>query len=89
MSQYSRDFTDEPAQRKRVPLHVAILGPQKSGKTWSALELATGEQRVFGGDIFLIDTEQGRGEHYADYFKYRYVPFPPPHGPLDYLRAFE
>jgi hypothetical protein len=89
MSEYKREFTDQPAKRERVPLHVAIVGPQKSGKTWSALELATGEQKVFGGDIFLIDTESGRGEHYADYFKYRYVAFPPPHGPLDYLRAIE
>lgn len=89
LARYERTFEDIPAARVRVPLHICLTGPQKSGKTWSALELATGEQRVFGGDIFLIDTEEGRGNHYADYFKYRYVAFPPPHGPLDYLRAIE
>jgi hypothetical protein len=87
MSRQIRTFEDVPAVRERVPLLVGIDGCSSSGKTWSALRLATGMQRIYGGDIRLIDTDSGRGKHYTDYFKYRRVPFPPPFGSLDYLDA--
>lgn len=75
----TRTFEDVVAVRSRVPLLVGLFGASSSGKTWSALELATGIQRVYGGDIHLADTDKGRGLHYADRFKYRYIPFNPPH----------
>jgi hypothetical protein len=55
----------------------------------SALRLATGIQRVSGGDIFCIDTESRRALHYADKFTFRHVEFVAPFGPLDYLAAVE
>lgn len=85
----TRTFTDSPAKRSRVPLIIGLSGPSGSGKTYSALRLATGIQTVVGGDIYGVDTESGRMLHYADYFKFRHVPFTPPFGPLDYIAAFE
>lgn len=84
-----RTFTDSPAVRSAVPLLIGLSGPSGSGKTFSALRLATGIQRVMGGEIFGIDTEAGRMKALADYFKFRHVPFGAPFGPLDYLAAVE
>lgn len=85
----TRTFIDSPAKRSRVPLIIGLSGPSGSGKTYSALRLATGIQSIIGGDIFGVDTESNRMLHYADYFKFRHVPFTPPFGPLDYIYAFE
>ena len=38
-----RTFTDSNAIRGATPLLIALVGPSSSGKTFSALELATGE----------------------------------------------
>jgi len=80
-----RRFADEKAVRAAVPLLVGLSGPSGCGKTFSALRLATGMQRVTGGEIFVIDTEARRALHYADQFDFRHVPFEAPFSPLDYL----
>lgn len=85
----SRSFEDKPAVRESVPLLVGLMGPSGGGKTFSALRLATGIQRVAGGDIFVIDTESKRALHYADKFKFRHVDFKAPFGSLDYLDAMK
>jgi AAA domain len=85
----TRAFHDEPAVRGEVPLLFGLIGPSGSGKTFSALRLATGMQKIFGGDIFVLDTEAGRATHYSDIFKFRHVPFSPPFSPLDYLDALK
>lgn len=85
----ARVFEDSAAIRGQMPLLFGLIGPSSSGKTYSALRLATGMQRVFGGDIFVIDTESGRAKHYADLFRFRHVPFAPPFSPLDYIDAIE
>lgn len=87
--QAMRTFEDKPAVRSRVPLMLGLVGPSGGGKTYSALRLATGIQRVVGGDIFVVDTEARRALHYANLFKFRHVEFRPPFGPLDYLAAIE
>lgn len=84
-----RVFSDKPAVRERVPLLVGLVGPSGSGKTFSALRMATGIQRVAGGDIYVIDTEAKRALHYADKFKFRHIPFLAPFSPLDYLAAIQ
>ena len=84
-----RTFCDSVATRERAPLLFGLVGPSGTGKTFSALRLATGVQRVVGGDIFMIDSEARRGLYYADRFKFRHVPFGAPFSPLDYLQAFE
>lgn len=84
-----RNFEDRPAVRERVPLLIGLFGASGSGKTFSALRLASGIQSVTGGEVFYIDTEAGRALHYADRFRFRHVPFAAPFGPLDYLAAIE
>jgi hypothetical protein len=84
-----RQFSDKPAVRERVPLLIGLVGPSSSGKTYSALRLAAGMQRVIGGEVFGIDTEAKRMLNYSDKFQFRHVPFEPPFGPLDYLAAIE
>lgn len=85
----TRSFEDRPAVRERTPLLVGLMGPSGSGKTFSALRLASGIQKVSGGDIYVVDTEASRSKHYADQFKFRHVEFAPPFGPVDYLAAIE
>lgn len=75
------------AHRDKVPLLVGLMGCSGSGKTYSALRLATGIQRVTGGEIFVIDTESKRSLHYADNFKFKHVEFVAPFGSEDYLEA--
>jgi hypothetical protein len=82
-----RAFQDAPAVRSNSPLIIGVTGASWSGKTYSGLRLCSGIQRVFGGDIYGIDTEANRMLHYADYFNFRHVPLLPPHGPADYLGA--
>jgi hypothetical protein len=81
----TRVFEDVPAVRAAVPLLIGLTGPSGSGKTCSALRLATGIQRVVGGDIYGGDSEAGRMLHYADQFKFRHIPFGAPFDPLSYL----
>lgn len=85
----TRTFDDRPAVREKTPLLVGLIGPSGTGKTFSALRLAGGIQRVAGGDIFVIDTEARRSLHYAERFKFRHLAFGAPFGPLDYLAAIE
>lgn len=89
MNAIARVFSDKPAAREATPLLVGLVGPSGGGKTYSALRLATGIQRVTGGDIYGIDTESRRMLHYADNFQFRHVQFDAPFGPLDYLAAIE
>lgn len=85
----SRNFDLKPATRETVPLIVGIVGASGSGKTYSALRLATGIQRVVGGKIGFIDTEGRRGLFYADDFKFDHLDFRAPFDPLSYLDAIE
>lgn len=85
----ARTFSDSPAVRTAVPILVGLVGPSGSGKTYSALRIATGIQRITGGEIFFIDTEARRALHYAEQFKFRHVQFDQPFGSLDYMAAIE
>lgn len=83
----ARSFAAKPAAREKVPLLIGLMGCSGSGKTFSALRLATGIQSVVGGKIYGVDSEARRMLHYADHFKFEHVPFDPPFGSLDYLAA--
>jgi len=87
MNQISRKFEARDGVRDQVPLLMGIMSPSGGGKTFSALRLATGMQEIMGGDIYGVDTENGRMLHYADQFKFKHVPFAAPFGSLDYLEA--
>jgi hypothetical protein len=85
----SRTFDDRPAVREKTPILVGLVGPSGAGKTYSALRLAAGFQRVTGGETYFIDSEARRALHYAEKFQFRHVPFGAPFSPLDYLAAIE
>lgn len=85
----TRTFEDSPATREHTPLIIGMVGASSSGKTFSALRVAAGIQRVTGGDVYGIDTEAKRMLHYADRFRFRHVAFGSPFGPLDYLAAIK
>lgn len=78
-------FSFRPAKRENVSLIVALAGGTGSGKTYSALELATG---LAGGKRFcVIDTEAGRAAHYADRFEFDHGDLRPPFRPDAYAEA--
>ena len=85
----SRTFDDKPAVFEQTPLLFSITGPSGTGKTFSGLRLASGIQRVNGGDVFMIDTEARRALQYANDFKFRHLDFRAPFSPLDYLDAIK
>lgn len=58
--------TFHPAKRQAIPLLLGVAGGTGSGKTMSALLLARGIAQ--GQPFAFIDTENGRGLHYADMF---------------------
>ena len=78
-------FTFRPAIREQTNVLVGIAGPSSSGKTYSALRLATG--LADGRPIFMIDTEAKRGLHYADAFRFQHGEFKAPFRPQRYLEA--
>jgi hypothetical protein len=87
MSAEPRQFNISDGVRREIPVLMAIVGASSSGKTFSALRIGTGIQRVSGGDLAVIDTDNKRALQYADYFKFKHIPFEPPFSPTDYLEA--
>jgi len=73
------------AERKRAKLRLALYGLTNSGKTYSALSIATG----MGGRIAMIDTESGRGELHASEFNYDAMQIVAPYSPQKYINAIK
>ncbi len=84
-----RTFEFRKAVRERTPLIIGLAGQSGTGKSFSAMRLATGMVKVFGGRIAVVDTEARRALHYADRFDFDHVDFTPPFGPLDYMAAID
>lgn len=91
MAQQARKFEAVEAStvKEPKPLLIGITSPSGGGKTFSALTLAAGLQRVLKGKTKLIDTESGRSLQYQDRFDFQYVAFPPPHSPEAYEQAID
>ena len=81
------EITFTEAKRENVALLIGMAGASGSGKTKSALELATG--LADGGKIFGIDTEAGRMKHYASEYKFVHGDMKPPFSPDRYLKAID
>ena len=78
-------ITFRRAVRENVGLLIGIAGASGSGKTFSALRMAAG---IAGKKPFaLIDTEAGRGKHYADRFTFDHGDMRPPFSPSAYAEA--
>ncbi len=80
-------FTFRPAKRENVSLLIGLAGGTGSGKTYSAMRLATG---LAGGKPFaVIDTEARRALHYADQFNFDHGELHAPFRPAAYADAIE
>jgi hypothetical protein len=78
-------FTFRPAARENVGLLIGLAGASGSGKTYTAMRLASG---IAGGKPFaVVDTEAGRAKHYADQFKFDHGDLRPPFSPSHYSEA--
>lgn len=64
-------------------LRLAFTGPAGSGKTYSALSVAT----ALGGKVALLDTEHGSAAKYADIFQFDTATLEPPYHPDRYIEA--
>ena len=77
--------TFRPAKRENVGLLIGLAGGTGSGKTYTAMRLASG---IAGEKPFaLIDTESRRGLHYADKFAFDHAELRPPFRPDAYAEA--
>src|SRR5262245_24721634 len=78
-------FHFRPAVRSEIRLLLALSGGTGSGKTYSAMRLASG----LAGDknFAVIDTENGRASMYADQFKFDVGELAAPFTPDAYLEA--
>lgn len=80
-------FTFKPAVRRDVNLLIGLAGGTGSGKTFTALRLATG--LAMGQKFALIDTEAGRANHYADQFAFDHGDLRAPFRPDAYVEAIQ
>jgi hypothetical protein len=74
-----------PAVRENVALILGVIGGTGSGKTYSAMQLASGIAN--GARFAVIDTENGRAKHYADRFQFDHCDIHPPFRPEAYIDA--
>ena len=78
-------FSFRPAVRENVGLWINLIGGTGSGKTFTAMRLASG---IAGDKPFaVIDTENRRALHYADQFKFDHAELVPPFRPQAYSDA--
>lgn len=75
-----------PAVREQTKLLIALAGASGSGKTYSALQLATGLAGP-GGKIGFIDTEARRALHYASTFRFEHCDMTSPFRPDRFREA--
>ena len=78
-------FTFKKAVREQTGLLIGLAGGTGSGKSYSALRLASG---ISGDRAFaVIDTEAGRALHYSDKFSFDHGDLKPPFSPQAYAEA--
>jgi len=80
-------ITFRRAVRENVPLIIGIAGASGSGKTYSAMRLASGIAQ--GKPFAVLDTEAGRAKHYAGEFTFDHADLRPPFRPSAYREAIE
>lgn len=80
-------FTFRDAKRENVPLLILLAGGTGSGKTESALRLASGLSA--GAKFAVIDTERGRALHKADDYSFQHANLDEPFSPERYSEAIK
>lgn len=73
------------AVKSESKLRLAITGPSGSGKTYTGLMLASALAE--GGDVAVIDTENGSASKYADVFEFDVAEMHAPFSPAKYVAA--
>jgi len=80
-------ITFRKAIRANVSLIIGLAGASGSGKTYTAMRLASG---IAAGKRFaVIDTENGRASHYADAFDFDVLELHEPFSPERYADAIK
>lgn len=81
----------QKAKREQIYPKVALIGASGSGKSYSALRLATGAVKKMGKGkkIYYIDSEGGRGKYYANEFDYEYASIEAPYTTEKYINLIE
>lgn len=77
------------AKKEKIWTKILLGGSSGSGKTYSALRLATGLARKCGGGVAAIDTEAGRIRYYADEFDFADQQLTEPFTPEKYIAAID
>lgn len=75
----------KPAVLEAVNLIIGLAGGTGSGKTYSAMRMASGMSR--GKRFAVVDTENGRAKHYARDFAFDHYDLRPPFRPQGYAEA--
>lgn len=77
----------QKAKKEKIYLKILLAGASGSGKSYSALKLATGIANKMGGRIAAIDTEAGRIRYYANEFDFDDLQLSEPYTPEKYIEA--
>lgn len=77
----------QKAKKEKIYLKVLLAGASGSGKSYSALKLATGIANKMGGRIAAIDTEARRIRYYANEFDFDDLQLSEPYTPEKYIEA--
>jgi len=83
-------FNPQEAVREKIFVKIALMGSSGSGKSYSALRLATGmleqmkenqDENLGNGRILFANTEASRGKYYANEFSYKIQDLMSPYNP--------
>lgn len=77
----------QKAKREKIWIKGLLGGASGSGKSYSALRIATGIVKKTGGRIAAIDTENGRIRYYANEFDFDDMQLEEPYTPEKYIEA--
>ena len=77
----------QKAKKEKICLKILLAGASGSGKSFTALRLATGIANKMGGRIAAIDTEAGRIRYYAKEFDLDDLQLEEPYTPEKYIEA--
>lgn len=79
------------AEAVKLPIKCLVMGESGTGKTYTALQLATAIAKLEDGRVAFIDSEGGRAQFYAPYFDFdhKVVKDNSPKSYIDLIRAAE
>lgn len=82
-------FIFEDATIEQSKARVGLDGPAGSGKTFTALKIATHMSELLGGEIIgVIDSEHGSAKKYAKQFRFKHVQLTQ-YDPRNYVKAIQ